>query len=158
VCWYVTDRNGGVMKIVRAPKSADKTYCKIHEVDERKIGEESASWYPNYTYWFDGTIDKSGGRKTDIGVELNEDDVIALHGNLMDYYRRKALKCDEYREEIDALKEVLNKIWKLVLFHQGMAPDEQSLLSAIGEIANHFSWNDVDPFESKFSWLHWNDL
>ena len=72
------------MKIFRGPKTTDSW----QETDTKSVEAWMSDWQPGRKLRFDGTIDKSGDRHTDIGVEVSEQDIIFLHTGLVKYYKR----------------------------------------------------------------------
>ena len=61
------------MRIKRRPK----THRTWTATDSKAASALARSWRPHTTIDFDGTIEKLGERHTRMGVEMDEDDVLA---------------------------------------------------------------------------------
>ena len=148
------------MKIFRGPKTTDSW----QETDRQSVKEWARDWQPDKKLRFDGTIDKSGERHTDLGVEISEQDIIALHAGLVKYQKDYLHNLEQQRDglqaSIDELEGVLGKISNLVSYNKERAPNRQELLMAIEEVADHFRWGfkREHPFKSQFEWLEWKSL
>lgn len=144
------------MKIKRGPRTTDNWTT----TDTKDVKDYAANWKPGRAIRFDGTIDKSGNRHTDLGVELDEKDVIALHSGLIRHFQGCVKERDRLQATVSELEDALTKISALVGWKKDRAPDRDSLLEAIEEIADHFgrSWNRRKRFTSKFAWMKWKSL
>jgi len=144
------------MKMHRGPRSAD-TWSRT---DEKSVVDYATSWRPGRALRFDGTIDKSGTRHTDLGVEVEEQDIIELHSGLLNYYRACIEQRDSFSKTIDSLETALARIARLASWEKSRAPDTDSLLAAVKDIADHFghSWSRDEPFKPSTTWLQWQSL
>ncbi len=144
------------MKILRGPKSTTNWTT----TDSKSAADCAESWSPGSPIRFDGTIDKFGNRHTDLGVEIDEQDVIALHQGLLVYYRGCVRERDKLQKTIIDLEGAFKKLSTLVSWQKSRAPDHDSLLDAVKEIAQHYgrSWNRGKPYKSRFEWLKWRTL
>jgi hypothetical protein len=144
------------VKIRRGPKSTNNWTT----TDTKTPAEYAQSWWPGRPIRFDGTIDKSGERHTDLGVEIYEEDVIALHKVLLSHYRGYMKERDKLLGTVLELESAFMKISHLLSWHKSRAPDQDNLLAAIEEIVDHFgrSWNRSKPYKSRFAWLKWRTL
>lgn len=73
------------MNIYRGPRSGGSWSF----TDSKKPQEYIEDWARGTTIVFDGTIDKDGKRHTDLGLEIEESDVVALFKALIRRYRKK---------------------------------------------------------------------
>jgi hypothetical protein len=69
---------------------------------------------------FDGTIDKSGERHTELAVVIEEEDVLALQKGLIEHYRSCVKERDKLRGTVQDLESALTKVshllsWQVVL-------------------------------------------
>ena len=148
------------MKIFRGPRTTDSW----EETDTKSVTAWMRDWQPGRKLRFDGTIDKSGERHTDLGVEVSEQDIISLHAGLVKYYKGYIRTLEQERDQLQAtvneLKEALRKISSLVSCKDGRAPSADELLEAIEEVADHFrsSLDREKPYKSRFEWLKWRSL
>jgi len=144
------------MKMHRGPRSTD-TWTRT---DEKSAVDYASDWRPGRALTFDGTIDKSGARHTDLGVEIHEDDILALHSGLVRYLQACRDERDSLGQTVDTLESALVKISRLVSWDKDRAPDTESLLMAVRDIAEHFgrSWNRHEPFNPAAAWLRWESL
>jgi predicted RNase H-like nuclease (RuvC/YqgF family) len=148
------------VKIFRGPKTTDSW----QETDTKSVEEWMRDWQPGNKLRFDGTIDKSGERHTDLGVEVSEQDIISLHAGLVKYYKSYLRNLEQERDQLQAsvnkLEEVLEKISYLVSNKKDRAPNADELLNAIEEVADHFRWSfkREKPYKSRFEWLKWKSL
>ena len=121
-------------------------------------------WEPGKKFPFDGTLDKSGERHTDLGVEVSEQDIISLHAGLVKYQKNRirALEKERYQLQVSVnqLESALGKISSLVSYKADRAPSSDEVFEAIAEIADHFRNGVVreESFKSRFEWLKWKSL
>ena len=133
-----------------------------HFTDEIKPADYISNWKPGATIRFDGTIDKSGERHTDIGVKIEENDVSVLLNKLISNYKSKIKilirRVNELEKNEERLKEAFRKIDYLTSLHKDRAPTEAELIEAVQEIAEYYSsWGDGNkPPQPK--WLKWQSL
>lgn len=144
------------MKIFRGPN----TSTKWKRTDTKAPKEYVKDWRPGGTILFDGTIQKSGERHTDIGVEIGEADILALHSALIKSYKEAEKERMDLEKRVDELEEAFAKVSRLVTFRRRRAPDTEALLEAIEEISDHFmyTFDQSEKFKSNFSWLQWKSL
>ena len=138
------------MEIRRGPKSTHA----MTTTDEQSTANYADNWCPDKVLRFDGTIDKSGHRHTDLGIKFDEDDIIALHNGLVKYFKGCVKERDDMVDQIYSLEKALTIISPLAS-QNNKAPDDRSLLSAIKEIADHYSEQEsrTKPYKSAFSRL-----
>ena len=143
------------MRIKRRPK----THRTWTPTDSKAASSLARSWRPHTTIDFDGTIEKLGERHTRMGVEMDEDDVLALHSGLIAHYRVIEKQRDDLRKRERELMRAFRKLHKLVAEAQSRAPNKEALLGAVQQIADHFSGpNRRRPFKSRYRWLSWRTL
>ena len=143
------------MRIKRRPK----THRSWTATDSKAASALARSWRPHKTIDFDGTIEKLGERHTRMGVEMDEDDVLALHSGLISHYRAIERQRDELRKRERELMRAFRKLHKLTSEASDRAPDNESLIKAVQQIADHFKRADRKPtFKSRFRWLSWRSL
>jgi hypothetical protein len=144
------------MRLQRGPKTGD-TWTTT---DARPPATWVKSWFPGRSISFDGTIDKTGQRHTSVGVEIDEEDVLALHRALIDHYRSVERERNELRKKCRELERAFWKVQALVSWRSDRAPDSDSLLAAVAEIANYFAGPRTGgkQFKSRFRWMKWKTL
>ena len=143
------------MRIKRRPK----THRSWTATDSKAASALARSWRPRKTIDLDATIEKLGERHTRVGVELDEDDVLALHHGLIVHYRTIEKQRDELRKRERELIRAFRKLWKLTALSRDRAPDTDALLNAIQQIADHFGSSDRKrSFKSRHRWLSWKTL
>jgi hypothetical protein len=143
------------MRIKRRPK----THRSWTPTDSKAASAIARSWRPRTTIDFDGTIEKLGERHTRMGVEMDEDDVLALHSGLIAHYRAIEKQRDDLRKRERELMRAFRKLHKLVSDARARAPNDEALVGAVEQIAGHFSGaNRRRPFKSRFRWLSWRTL
>lgn len=148
------------MKVSRGALSTGLTYA----TDEKSLVEVAKDWWPGERVNFDGTVDKSGTRHTRLSISLEEEDILALHAGVLDFYRRQTRELtnerDRQRRTIQELEDALYKMHKLVSWNQDRAPNTEELLQALEEITEHFRWRHhrQRTFKSRFKWLRWKSL
>ena len=135
------------MKIYRGPH----TSSSWQTTDSKKPSECVNSWqYGGRTIWFDGTIDKAGARHTQIGVRIEDDDVVALINALVKRYRKVT-------KEETRLREAMKKLYRLVAVYAEAAPSQEALLDAVRTIAEHY-WLSSAKGNPKIDWIKWKSL
>ncbi len=146
------------MKIHRRGKSAyewSETDCKGPE-DIAKL------WISKNIIPLDGTIDKGGERHTEIGLELEDDDVISLFYALIEKYRNEIANLNVELEEAinnaDEKEGALDKIYDLITYHSEDAPTLDSLLGAVQTIADHFRGHKVVGIKPKLKWIQYEKI
>ncbi len=146
------------MKIRRGPRSTSITT----KTDQKPALTYAKKWRPGKSMWFDGTIDKSGKRHTDLGVEIEESDIVALSDGLLRHYKSELNDCEksrnELRADVERLETAMRKIASLAVIHRDRAPSTDELLIIICNIANHYHWTRKEPFSTTAKWLKWNSL
>ncbi len=137
-----------------------RTSTTFTTTDAKQPRDYASSWYPGGAIVFDGTIDKSGERHTELAVVIEEQDVLALQRGLIEHYRDCVRDRDRLQGTVRQLESALNKISHLLSWHRGRAPDQDSLIAAVAEIADHFgrSWNRSRPYKSQHTWLKYKTL
>jgi hypothetical protein len=147
------------VKIYRGGKASDNW-----EITDSKNAEQVADdWAALGHIQFDGTIDKAGERHTDLGIQISEEDVLALFKVLLprieEAKHQLSKEVKEKSAAIEALLTVLRKIDGLIWSHENKAPSRQALISAVREIAEHYSVLDnldMPPPEPK--WIKWSEI
>jgi hypothetical protein len=134
-----------------------KLYRNGKMTAETESSELRRTWSPGRWLGLSGTINKSGQRHTYLGLEIDADDVIALHANLRDHYKTCVKQRDGLQQRVENLQAVFEKISRLASHERDRSPDVDSLLAAIEHIADHFSFNE-QPYRPRFPWLKWKSL
>lgn len=144
----------------RGPRTTDSW----QETDTQSVEEWMVDWKPGKKLRFDGTIEKSGERHTDLGVEFSEKDIISLHAGLVKYHQNYIRALEKERDQlqfsVNQLENTLGKISSLVSYKKDLAPDSDEVFEAIAEIADHFQYGfrREKSFKSRFEWLKWKSL
>lgn len=76
------------MIIRRSPQSSNALGAIA---DQRTIDSSTERWEPGHIYWFNGTIDTEGKRHTDIGVEIEFEDILELFRAMVLHYATAAV-------------------------------------------------------------------
>lgn len=144
------------MRLFRGPN----TGRRWEGTDAKHPKDYMRDWEPGAPILFDGTIQKSGSRHTDIGVQLDEADVIGLQKGLINYYRKCRNEGKKFEKRVEELESALQKISRLVSSRRYQAPSMDDLLAAVEEIADHYgeSWNRDERFKCSFSFVKWSTL
>ena len=127
------------MKVYRSGKTAPKWNI----TDEKSLSDwAKKGWDPAKKVSFDGTIQKSGERHTDLAVDFTTDDLFGLQAAFQQYVQAR-LKDLEERERTAAydvllLERTLRKIRRLVTTGAKKAPSTDALLLAVAKFAYHF--------------------
>jgi hypothetical protein len=142
-----------MMKIRRAPATANNWTAVTDKTKGTKWAE---NWKPGTPIDLDGTIHKTGERHTAIGVEIEEDDIIALSNALM---RHQKTRIRELSQAVDYMETALVKIAKLVTLHRDKAPTVDALLKAVEDIADNFGASFEPSFKPvKLDWIKWKEI
>jgi hypothetical protein len=143
------------MRIKRRPK----THRAWTPTDSKAASALARSWRPHMTIDFDATIEKLGERHTRMGVEMDEDDVLALHSGLIAHYRSIEKQRDELRKRERELMRAFRKLYKLTALARDRAPNNEALINAVQQIADHFrAAQRRRTFKSRYRWLNWRTL
>ncbi len=148
---------GTDLKLYRGPYTGSSWKA----TDSKKPSEYVDSWQDGRTIPFDGTIDKDGERHTQIGVQIEDDDVVALLNALVKRDRKvtnqlRAELSQSQREE-ERLRNAINKLYSLVDSYANSAPSQEALLDAVRTIAEHYSTPSAKGVP-KISWIKWKSL
>ena len=156
------------MKIHRGPRTA----AAAKQTAEKSASEIEANWAPGTILYFDGTIDKSGTRHTDIGVEIEEADIAAL---ARAFFRHWAKQKEEYqievedreqerirtRTDLEAAEGAIRRLNGLA-WQAHRAPSTEAFGEAVRAIVQHYeaslhsSGEPVKPPSLK--WIKWTSL
>jgi hypothetical protein len=142
------------MKIFRGPR----TTRKWSVTDDQPVVAPKQLWRPGHVTRFDGTIAKYGGRHTDLGVEINVDDVTQLVNGLVAHHQSLGAQVASLEADCETLRIALDKISSLALFHQSTAPSVEELLSAIGAIAGHYQFGATPDAPPDPSWVRFSRI
>ena len=97
------------MNIYRGPRTGSSWQC----TDSKKPSECAKEWTLGGKIMFDGTVDKDGQRHTDLGIELEERDIIELFNILIRRYQGKivelARELRELKTELKATRRTAQK-------------------------------------------------
>lgn len=149
------------MRIHRGPRST----LSSTETESKAPSQIEAEWVPGKVFWLDGTIDKSGSRHTDIGVEIDEADVIALaRAFLRQGSDRRVSAVAEVaaaNARAEAAESVIRKLY-LLAWEAKRAPSKAAFGEAVRAIILHYEavvrepGAKVEPPELK--WIEWGSL
>lgn len=148
------------MRAFRGPR----TTRKLIETDSRSLDYFAKDWWPGKRITLDGTLEKQGERHTVLGIAFSEQDIRTLHAGLLDYYAKENKRLRAEKEKalrtVATLESVLEKIHKLTAWQRHRAPNNEDLIDAVAEIADHFSWafTRQRAFRSRHKWLRWKSL
>ncbi|MBI3635332.1 MAG: hypothetical protein HY216_03800 [Candidatus Rokubacteria bacterium] len=134
------------MRIYRGPQSN----AAWNLTDSKQPREYLKNWCDTGSITFDGTIDKSGQRHTDLNIAIEEDDVAALLQGLV---RRNR----EMKQEIERLREAHEKIANLAFNHSSRAPSQDALIEAMWTIADYFG-SESNRDKPKIKWICWKSI
>ena len=138
------------MKVYRGPRSGG--FWSL--TDSKKPQKLAQAWAPGRKIVLDGTIEKDGERHTDFGLEIEEDDVVALFNALIKRHReeRSQLIRDlqesekKYETAIEGLLEIYN-----LNAYLDKAPSKEAFIQAVHEIAMYYFFHKgVKP---KIKWF-----
>lgn len=111
---------------------------------------------------FNGTIDKDGQRHTELGLEIEEGDVVALFNTLLKRHREKQneLICSlrDSQGETEVLRDAQTKIHDLISYHSEDAPSKNALIQAVRAIAEHYRWPFNKDEKPKIDWIKWDSI
>ena len=149
------------MKIYRAGRTANRW----KETTEVSLKEWAREWQPDKKLTVDATIDKFGNRHSDIGIEFDKDDLLALSEAFLAYLPVEFIErtisqrsADRNQAKIKVLKEALGKISALISKHREDAPSEKALLNAIKNYADHYRINASHEERPKITWIKWEEI
>jgi hypothetical protein len=94
------------MRAWRGPRESYKPVA----TDKKDARRVTRRWEPGETIWFDGTIDKSGRRGTDFGIELDAQDIVALQAALGRHYRSVVRERNLLEKRVEELEGVLGRL------------------------------------------------
>jgi hypothetical protein len=118
------------MKIYRGPQTGDRW----KETAAKNPRDYIEGWQPGTTIAFNATIE-GVQRFTEVGVQIEEDDVIALFSAFIEGYRRKQPQLladlETSRAEVMRLRRALREIYRLIAYE---SPSEETL-KAVRSIA-----------------------
>jgi hypothetical protein len=147
------------MKVYRGPRTS-KQWRKI---DTKKLKSWTKDWWPGKIVQVDGTIDKSGTRHTDLGIEIELHDIGALHNAFVRYHSARVRELEKANEKqaktIRSLEEVLGKLESLSRLHD-QAPSNEALMDAITAITHHYRYAFYRDKRIKGlpRWISWKSL
>ena len=148
------------MKVCRGPRTSKQW----RETDAQSLKAWVNSWRPGTIVKVDGTIDKSGTRHTDLGIEIEPHDVVALNkalelhqAEMLAYFKKENA---ELRATVSKLESALRKIHSLTSYRRTYAPSPDALADATSKIANHFAWSfsRKRPLKLNMRWVKWKSL
>lgn len=132
------------------------------KTDSKESDGFSELWASNDVVTLDGTIDKEGERHTEIGLELEDDDVVSLFNALIDKYRNKI---EELNSELNGARNITNEktealatIDNLICYHSEDAPTLDSLIGAVQTIASHFTERKVVGTQPNLKWIKYENI
>ena len=139
------------MKIYRCQRTSDDW----KKTDEQSLKRWAKDWHPGKIARFDGTIDKTGDRHTDLGVQIEASDIGDLFNGLVRHYEKANA---DLQKRVATLEDALGKIDDLISYHRHEAPDVEELISAVQLIAERYRspWSRVG--EPKISWIRWDSI
>jgi aspartyl/asparaginyl-tRNA synthetase len=147
------------MKVYRGPRSS-KQWRKI---DARKLQAWSKDWTPGKVIHVDGTIDKTGSRHTDLGIEIEVQDIAALNKAFAKYHSQRVAELEknnkELSEAVELMEMALRKLSALAQRHAA-APSTEAFAAAVEHVANHFrlDFYRKQPFRLQTNWANWKRL
>ena len=123
--------------------------------DELKPEILAKRWEENHgTVVLDGTIDKLGTKHTQVGIQLSDDDILALmHSSAS----RMKEALEQTQKDLAIVQEVLKKIHWLSGYRRDMAPTKDELLDGIAKIARHYCF-ELQAGQPAIDWLKWDEL
>jgi hypothetical protein len=155
------------MKIYRGPRTTDK--WKV--TDQKPFKEWAEDWQPGNVVHFDGTIDKSGGRHTDLGVEIEVEDIAALHDALQRHQKQYIAELEARVQDLEAsvarhsdadklIGKCLVKITKLIIWHRGEAPSKDVLIDSIQTVSDYAlrNRNEIRKEPLKLDWIDFDSI
>lgn len=139
------------MKIYRRPQTSNEW----KKTDEQSLKKWAKDWHPGKIASFDGTIDKSGDRHTDLGIQIEPSDIGDLFNALVRHYETTHA---DLQKRVETLEDALGKIDDLISFHRHEAPDVEDLISAVQLIAERYRSPYSRGGEPKISWIRWDSI
>jgi hypothetical protein len=154
------------MKVFRCGKTARNWSI----TDEKGPGEYTDNWSPDKVIQLDGTIDKDGDRHTELGLQIDEEDIIALSNALITHYKEKIKsleetlqfsesQLEEKRDRKNSLDNAIGKIHRLISIHHNKAPSPESLIETISEIARYYYYDATEQLNNpSIEWINWDEI
>ncbi len=145
------------MKIYRGPKTSNRW----SKTDAKSLRTWASGWIPGKVVPVDGTIQKAGQRHTDLGIEIESRDIVALHKALLQYQTRTLSQLEKENAAllatVNQLEDVLRKINSLASHRRDEAPSLEILTNTIAKIADHFAWSVSrrTPLKLNSRWVKW---
>lgn len=147
------------MKIYRGPQTSDR-WAAVTDV--KPLEEWARNWRPNNIVVFDGTIDKSGQRHTDLGVQIDASDIVALFNGLVAHYSAETERLEganaNLQQTHDTLQTALEKIDNLISYHQDEAPSVEELIASVQTIARKYRWSSSRNESPQIGWIDWESI
>ena len=146
------------MKIYKGPRTTKKWTV----TDTKSLTKWADDWKPGKQLLLDGTIQKTGQRNTDLGIEFEAADIAALHDAFQRHQRNRIQELEtreaELTENVKLLEDALSKINRLLTLHLKKAPSPNALLEATKKIARHFRWSHSRRTPLDLDWIKLKDL
>ena len=146
------------MKIYKGPRTTKKWTV----TDTKSLAKWAEDWKPEKQLLLDGTIQKTGQRHTDLGIEFEAADIAALHDAFQRHQRNRIQELEAREaalsENVKLLEGALGKIASLLTLHRKKAPSPDALLEATKRIARHFRWNHSRRTPLDLEWVKLQDL
>jgi hypothetical protein len=148
------------MKIYRGPRTSKRW----EKIDTKKLKSWTKDWAPGKIVHVDGTIDKSGTRHTDLGIEIELHDIGALHNAFVRYHSGRVRDLEKENakqaETIRLLEQVLGKIQSLARSQSNRAPSSEALMAAIASVAHHYRYAFYrdERLKDLPRWVGWQSL
>lgn len=149
-----------MMKVYRGPRTSNT--WKV--TDAKPLKSWIKGWRPGKVVALDGTIDKTGQRHTDLGIEIEQRDILSLNKALSQYQARAVAQLErqnaELEKTVELLESALRKIHALSSYHRDRAPNVDAFAEAVAKISHHYAWSHSRwrRLGLKMRWLKWKSL
>lgn len=139
------------MKIYRSGKTSKKWGKPT-----AKTGNNWAKkWQPGMVKGMDATIDKSGERHTDVGVELEPDDIVELAAALFAHQKTRIANLEA---QLTRMKEAMDKL-RVLATNRDYFVEDSDLIRSVGVIAEHYRKRSGTPAAGpRLDGVRWKDI
>ena len=150
------------MKISRGHSVGQTGYYRFRETDSKRPKDYIRGWKYPWSYeentlqvWLSGTINKQGKRRTDLHLEIDEADILAMSTALVERLRRSSKQA---RDDAKKLRTALHKINALIADHKAKFQTPDDLLQAVQSIAAFYCLRLNASGNPQLEQIKWKDI
>jgi hypothetical protein len=143
------------MKIHRGPRSSNRWTDVTATLSTTQYAQD---WNPAKVLTVDATIDKSGERHSDMGIQFEEDDIVSLSEGFIAHIRKERDSLREEKTAREVLQRAMEKIHDLISYHSEKAPTTEKLVEAVKDLALHYYCNASDEDRPEIEWIKWENI